>query len=301
VESPNPQDREGFAGAIALARENDVDLIIGTDPDADRIGIVVRDRTGEYVTLSGNQVGVLLLDYIIRAKKERGALPPRPAVLKSIVTTEMVRAVADRHGVTCYDTFTGFKFLAEKIGVLERTGEGQYILAFEESYGYLTGDGCRDKDAVTAAVLVTEMAAWYHKRGLTLAAAMEALYREYGYFREETLNVVMPGLDGIAKIGALLADLRANTPKEIGGAPVLRLRDYQDGTVTDLRTVKKEKMALSGSHGALFRAGGRDHFVVRPSETERSAAFICSCAARTPRTATGRSPDTQAAAMDMVR
>ncbi len=268
VASPNPQDKEGFVYAIELAKKNDVDLIIGTDPDADRVGIVLRDSEGKYVTLSGNQVGVLLLDYIINALKEKNALPKNAAFVKSIVTTEMARKVAEDNGVACYDTFTGFKYIAEKVGELEESGEGDYILAYEESYGYLVGDGARDKDAITASMLITEMAAWYHLKGMTLYDAMESLYEKYGYYLDETINIVMSGLDGLKRMNALLTSMRENPPREIAGRKVSRFRDYNVGIIHDYEKVLDEKMELSGSNVLYFDMADGTRFVVRPSGTE---------------------------------
>ncbi len=268
VKSPNPQDPEGFAGAIELARENDVDLILGTDPDADRIGIVVRDRAGSYNVLTANQTGSLLIEFLIRARRERGTLPENPAVIKTIVTTEMARAVAEKNGVCCADTFTGFKFLAGKIAEFERTGSHNYLLAFEESYGYLVGDGERDKDAVTAAMLIVEMAAWYYNRGMTLCEAMEDLYRRYGYYIDETVNLIFPGVDGLARMKRIMDGLRENPPAEIAGVRTLTLRDYLPGTKTRLSDGALLPLDPSGSNVLGFDMEDGTVFLIRPSGTE---------------------------------
>ncbi len=290
VKSPNPQDPEGFAGSIALARENDVDLILGTDPDADRIGVVVRDGAGEYKTITGNQTGCLLLDFLIRARRERGTLPENAAVVKTIVTTEMARAIAEQNGVFCADTFTGFKFLAEQIGKFEADGSHKFILAFEESYGYLVGDGARDKDAVTAAMLLVEMAAWYHNRGQTLCDALERLYERYGYYIDETVNLIFPGVDGLARMKALMDGLRENPPAAIAGVRTLRVRDYLDGTIRDLGR-EKQPMPLRDSNVLGFDMADGTRFLIRPSGTEpKIRAYILlhgtdrgECAARVAR------------------
>lgn len=268
VASPNPENKEGFAQAIELARQNGAELIIGTDPDADRVGIVLRDGTGDYVTLSGNQVGVLLTDYLLRARKAAGTLPARPAVVTTIVSTPMARAVAERHGAAVYETFTGFRFIAEVIGRLERAGEAQFLLGFEESYGYLAGDYARDKDAVTAAMLIAEMAAWHAEQGRTLYDAMQALYATYGHYREVTLNLVMPGVDGLAHMKALMADLRREPPVALGGLPVVAVRDYLAGTRADGLTGRTESMSLKGSDVLSFELADGTRVLARPSGTE---------------------------------
>jgi len=268
VVSPNPENPEGFYLAVALAKEKNVDLILGTDPDSDRVGILSRDPSGEFVPLTGNQTGVLLLDYLIGAMKRAGRLPEKPAALKTIVTTEMARAVAEANGLDCYDTFTGFKFMAEKMNELESTGRNTVIFSYEESYGYMIGHYVRDKDAVTAALLVTEMAAWYFAQGMTLYDALQALYRKYGWYGEKTHNLVMPGLDGLERMAALMKSLRAEPPAEIGGVRVARWKDYADGTVHDASTGTVTPMALSGSNVLRYELTDGTSILVRPSGTE---------------------------------
>ena len=268
VKSPNPENKEGFNLAIELAKENGVDLIIGTDPDADRTGIVLKDKTGEYISLSGNQVGVLLTDYIITAKKLTGTMPRHPAVLKSIVTTEMARAAAEQNGVACFETFTGFKFLAEKIKEFETTGSHEYIFAFEESYGYLCGDYARDKDAVTASMLIAEMAAYYRTQGKTLYDAMEEMYEKYGYYCEQTISITMPGVSGLQRMKDLMDELRQNPLQQIGPDKVEFIRDYQPGTRTALADGKTEPMELQGQNVLYYELSGGTIFIIRPSGTE---------------------------------
>jgi phosphoglucomutase len=268
VISPNPENPEGFALAIELAKKHGADLIIGTDPDADRVGIMVRDDTGGYITLSGNQTGVLLLDYIIGAKNRAGTMPDNPAALKSLVTTEMARLIAEKNGLACFDTFTGFKFMAEKKNALESAGTHNVIYSYEESYGYMIGDFVRDKDAVTASMLLAEMAAWYAGQGMTLYDAMQKLYEKYGQYGEHTLNLVMPGLDGIAKMRNLMANLRENPPLEIAGESVMYRRDYQTGTEIDVKTGKESAIELSGSNVLRYGTADGTVVIVRPSGTE---------------------------------
>ncbi|MEG1720709.1 MAG: phospho-sugar mutase, partial [Pseudoflavonifractor sp.] len=248
VISPNPENPEGFTLAIALANAEGADFILGSDPDADRVGIMVKNPAGDFIPLSGNQTGVLLLDYLIGAKKRAGTLPQNAVALKTIVTTEMARKVAQVNGVTCYDTFTGFKFMAEKKNQLEADGSGKVVFSYEESYGYMLGDYVRDKDAVTAALVLTEMAAWYAGQGMTLYDALQALFAKYGFYGERTLNLVMPGLDGLQKMKALMDNLRAKPLTEIAGVAVLGRKDYADGTDTEVATGAITKMELCGSN-----------------------------------------------------
>ena len=268
VASPNPENPEGFYLAVELANKEGADFILGSDPDADRIGLMVRTSDGEFKVLTGNQTGVLLLDYLIGAKQRTGKMPANPTALKTIVTTEMARKVAEVNGLKCYDTFTGFKFLAQKKDQLESSGQGNVIMSYEESYGYMLGSYVRDKDAVTAAVALTEMAAYYAGKGMTLYDALLALYEKYGNYGERTLNLVMPGLDGLKKMAALMAGLRANPPKEIGGETVKTWKDYKDGSVVDAATGGKSAMELSGSNVLRYELADGTSVIVRPSGTE---------------------------------
>ena len=268
VVSPNPENPEGFYLAVDIAKKEGADFILGSDPDADRVGIMVRTKDGEFKVISGNQTGVLLLDYLIGAMKRSGKLPEKPVALKTIVTTEMARKVAEVNGLQSYDTFTGFKFLAEKKDKLENAGEGKVIFAYEESYGYMLGDYVRDKDAVTASLMLTEMAAWYAAQGMTLADALDALYEKYGYYAEKTFNLVMPGLDGLKDMAKLMKSLRENPPAEISGVRVAVFKDYQDGSVTDNATGEKTTMELSGSNVLRFEMADGTSVIVRPSGTE---------------------------------
>ena len=268
VVSPNPENPEGFYLAVDLAKKNDVDFIVGTDPDSDRVGIMVRDKDGEYKVITGNQTGVLLLDYLLGALQRTGKLPRNAVALKTIVTTEMARAVAESYGVKCFDTFTGFKFMAEKKNALEATGEGKVVFSYEESYGYMVGDYVRDKDAVTASLLLAEMAAYYAARGMTVLDALKKLYEKYGCYGEKTFNLVMPGLEGLADMAKLMKGLRETPPTEIAGVKVAQFKDYSDGTVVDCATGEKSAMELSGSNVLRFEMADGTSLIVRPSGTE---------------------------------
>ena len=268
VKSPNPETPESFALAQKLAKEVDAQLILGSDPDADRVAIQVKDRKGDYVQISGNQTGVLLLDYLIGAMRRAGTLPENPVALKSLVTTQLAQVVAEANGVRCYNTFTGFKFMAEKKNQLEAAGQGHVIFSYEESIGYMIGDYVRDKDAVTAALLLTEMTAWYAARGMTLLDALQAIYETYGYYGENTLNLVMPGLEGMGKMQAIMAALRQTPPDQIAGTTVCLQRDYQTGTERDTATGETTAMELAGSNVLGYQLADGTTLVVRPSGTE---------------------------------
>ena len=268
VKSPNPENPEGFYLAVELAEQNDADVIIGTDPDADRIGVMARGKDGKYHALTGNQTGVLLLNYIITQKEQRAALPKNAAAIKTIVTTDMARAVCEKHGVKCFDTFTGFKFMAEKIKQFEKDGSFKYIFAYEESYGYLVGDHARDKDAVTASMLVAEAAAHYASRGMTLIDAMDELYEQYGYYREKTINLVMPGIDGLKNMAKLMQLLRDRPLARIGDFDVARMRDYKGGTIYGPDGKPCGKTEIAGSNVLYLELAEGGSFIVRPSGTE---------------------------------
>lgn len=266
VDSPNPENPESFALAIEYAERHRADFILGTDPDADRVGIMVRDKTGVFRPVTGNQTGALLLDYLISAKKRTGTLPEKAVALKTIVTTELARKIAERYGVRCIDTFTGFKFMAEKKNALEAAGEGKVFFAYEESYGYMLGDFVRDKDAVTASLLLTEMAAWYASQGMTLFDALEALYAKHGRHSEKTVNLLMPGVQGMQRMKALMENLRANPPRAIGDLAVAAVTDYLTGERT--AGPNREKIELMGSNVLRFELEDGTSVLVRPSGTE---------------------------------
>ena len=268
VVSPNPENPEGFYLSVDLANEVGADFILGSDPDADRVGLMIRDHDGKFIPLTGNQTGVLLFDYLIGALKRTGKMPANPVGLKTIVTTSMFNAVAEKNGIAHFDTFTGFKFIAEKKNALEGSGEGNVIFAFEESYGYMFGDYVRDKDAVTAAVLMAEMASYYSLKGIKLIDALESLYEKYGAYAEKTCNLVMPGLDGQKKMAQLMVNLRENAPKAIAGVEVVKTRDYLPGEEKDVKTGEVTKMELSESNVLSFILADGTVILVRPSGTE---------------------------------
>ena len=268
VASPNPENPEGFALAEKLADREGADLLIGTDPDSDRIAVMVRSKNGDFKQISGNQMGVLLIDYILSRRREKGTLPENAAVIKTIVTTEMANKVAESNGVACYDVFTGFKYMAELMKKFEEDGTHTTLFCYEESFGCLIGNFVRDKDAVTAAALFTELAAYYHLRGMSLLDAMDELYEKYGFYAEETINVVMPGVDGIEDRKRMMANLREKPPLSIGGMQVTGLRDYKSGIELDVASGKTSEMTLKGSDVLIFVLEDGCKLAVRPSGTE---------------------------------
>ena len=268
VESPNPENPEGFYIAVDLAKKVQSELIIGTDPDSDRVGVMALGKDGEYHTITGNQMGCLLTDYVIQARRRTGTMPERPAALSTIVSTPMTRVICEANGVHFEETFTGFKFMAEKINQYVAEGTYHYIMSFEESYGYMMGDYVRDKDAVTASMMIAEMAAFYYQQGMTLLDAVDALYEKYGWFREKTLNIYMEGVDGPERMAALMVRLRETPPAEMAGQPVIRMRDYRDGTVSVPGLGVVEHMPLSGSNVLYFELENDVNVVIRPSGTE---------------------------------
>ncbi len=269
VESPNPENPEGFYLAVDLAKKVKSDLIIGTDPDSDRVGVMARGKDGEFHTITGNQMGCLLADYVITARKASHTMPEKPVILSTIVSTSMVQTICEQNGVAYGQTFTGFKFMAERLASYAAAGTGEkYLMAFEESYGYMMGDYVRDKDAVTASMMIAEMAAYYYKKGMTLLDALDALYEKYGWFSEKTVNVYMEGVDGPERMAALMTDLRENTPAELGGMRVARMRDYKDGTVSVPGLGAVDRTPISGSNVLYFELEDGTNFIVRPSGTE---------------------------------
>ena len=269
VKKPNPEYPDVFALGIAIADRVGSDLVVATDPDSDRIGVMARTKEGTFRTITGNQMGALLLDYIIRARSANGTLTKDDYAVKSIVSTDMAYRIAEVQGVKLYDVLTGFKFIGEVIKNYERAGKpGRFLLGFEESYGYLTGSYARDKDAVGAALMICEMTAFYSKQGLTLCDALEELYKTYGYYREGMTDIYMEGLDGIERRKRVMSTLRENPPKTIGGHKVARVGDFAARTYTDLATGEKTDSGLPASDVLVYILDDGDKVIVRPSGTE---------------------------------
>ena len=258
VKSPNPENAEGFYLAEKLAKENDVDLIIGTDPDCDRVGIMVRDKNGDYKTLTGNQTGALLVEYILRARKESGKLPKDGVVIKTIVTTELAAAIARSYGIECMSLLTGFKYIGEKMTEFSEKKNHTFLIGFEESYGYLVGNHARDKDGVVATMLIAEMAAYYRNQDKTLYDALMEIYKKYGFYAERTVAFTMPGKDGMAKMSEIMINLRKSPIKSAIGLEVVKATDYeQDETGLPKSNVLKYELS-----------DNKTYFIIRPSGTE---------------------------------
>jgi len=268
VASPNPEEHAAFALAIELGKQVNADLLIATDPDADRLGIAVKNEKGEYVVLTGNQTGGLLLHYLLSQRKEKGLLPENGVVLKTIVTSEFGRAIAASFGLETIDTLTGFKFIGEKIKEYEQTGQYAFQFGYEESYGYLIGDFARDKDAVQVAVLAAEVCAFYKRQGLSLYEALLQLFSKYGYYREGQRSLTLKGKEGAETIAAILASFRQQPPVEVAGKKVTVIEDYKTKERTNTLTGQKTAITLPTSNVLKYVLEDGSWFCLRPSGTE---------------------------------
>ncbi|HGK1955648.1 TPA: phospho-sugar mutase [Streptococcus pneumoniae] len=272
VTSPNPESQAAFALAEELGRQVGADVLVATDPDADRVGVEVLQKDGSYLNLSGNQIGAIMAKYILEAHKNAGTLPENAALCKSIVSTDLVTKIAESYGATMFNVLTGFKFIAEKIQEFEEKYNHTYMMGFEESFGYLIKPFVRDKDAIQAVLVVAELAAYYRSRGLTLADGIEEIYKEYGYYAEKTISVTLSGVDGAEQIKAIMAKFRNNAPKEWNATAITVVEDFKaqtatvaDGTVTNLTTPPSDVLKYTLADGSWI--------AVRPSGTEPKIKF----------------------------
>lgn len=272
VKSPNPESQAAFALAEELGRQVGADVLVATDPDADRVGVEVLQKDGSYLNLSGNQIGAIMAKYILEAHKNAGTLPENAALCKSIVSTDLVTKIAESYGATMFNVLTGFKFIAEKIQEFEEKHNHTYMMGFEESFGYLIKPFVRDKDAIQAVLVVAELAAYYRSRGLTLADGIEEIYKEYGYYAEKTISVTLSGVDGAEQIKAIMAKFRNNAPKEWNSTAITVVEDFKaqtataaDGTVTNLTTPPSDVLKYTLADGSWI--------AVRPSGTEPKIKF----------------------------
>ena len=270
---PNPENPDVFTLAIALAKEKNADIIVGTDPDADRVGAVVKDDKGDYIVLTGNMTGALLTEYILSQRKAQGKLPANGAVIKTIVTTEMTRYICEDYGIKLFDVLTGFKYIGEKIKEFEQSGEYEYVFGFEESYGSLPGTYARDKDAVAATLLICEMAAYYKSKGMTLYDGLLALYKKYGFCKEGIKSLTLKGIEGLEKIQKIMATFRENTPSEFAGIAVTWARDYKTKVFKNIKTGETEEDTLPTSDVLHYTLEDGTWICIRPSGTEPKLKF----------------------------
>ena len=274
LEYPNPEDPKAFTLALKLAKEKNADVVLATDPDADRLGIYALDtKSGEYVPFTGNMSGMLIAEYILRERKATGTMPADPALVKTIVTTNMADPITDKYGVRLIEVLTGFKYIGREIKRFEDTGKGNYVFGLEESYGCLAGTHARDKDAVVAVMCLCEVAAWCKANGLTLWDQMVKMYEEYGFYKEDMYTITLKGVDGSKQIQEIMDKLRANPPKNFGDLKVLKLRDYEKDIVTDLATGATSPTGLPKSNVLYFELDNDSWCCARPSGTEPKIKF----------------------------
>lgn len=300
VKSPNPESQAAFALAEELGRQVGADVLVATDPDADRVGVEVLQKDGSYLNLSGNQIGAIMAKYILEAHKNAGTLPENAALCKSIVSTDLVTKIAESYGATMFNVLTGFKFIAEKIQEFEEKHNHTYMMGFEESFGYLIKPFVRDKDAIQAVLVVAELAAYYRSRGLTLADGIEEIYKEYGYYAEKTISVTLSGVDGAEQIKAIMAKFRNNAPKEWNTTAITVVEDFKaqtataaDGTVTNLTTPPSDVLKYTLADGSWI--------AVRPSGTEPKIKFYIAVVGETNEESQAKIDNIEAEINDFVK
>ena len=274
LDYPNPEDPKAFTLALKLAKEKNADIILATDPDADRLGIYALDtKTGEYVPFTGNMSGMLIAEYILRERTATGTMPENPALVSTIVTTNMAKAIADDYNVKFIEVLTGFKYIGEQIKFFEQSGSNNYVFGLEESYGCLAGTHARDKDAVVAVMCLCEMASWCKKNGLTVWDQMINLYNKYGYYKETQYAITMKGIEGANQIAAIMDNLRNDPPKNFGDLKVKEFRDYKSGETLDIATGTKGSTGLPSSNVLYFELENDSWCCARPSGTEPKIKF----------------------------
>ena len=274
LEYPNPEDPKAFTLALKLAKEKDADIVLATDPDADRLGVYAKDtKTGEYVSFTGNMSGMLIAEYILRERTANGTMPDNPALVTTIVTTNMTQPITKDYNVRLIEVLTGFKFIGEQIKLFEQTGSNNYVFGLEESYGCLAGTHARDKDAVVAVMMLCEVAAWCKKNNITLWDQMINVYEKYGYYKEDLYTITLKGIDGSKQIAAIMDQLRSNPPKNFGDLQVVSMRDYESGEITELATGAKSATGLPKSNVLYFDLTNDSWCCARPSGTEPKIKF----------------------------
>lgn len=301
VKYPNPEEHDAFKIAIEMAKKDGADLILGTDPDCDRVGVVVKDKKGEYSVLTGNQTGALLTYYMLSQLKNLNKMPKDPIVVKTIVTTDLARKICSDFGVEIVDVLTGFKYIGEKIKEFEEGSHKSFIIGFEESYGYLSGTFVRDKDAVIACSLISEMAAFYKSKGMSLYDALMKIYEKYGYFKESLKSITMAGMEGSQKIKDIMENLRNNTPQNLAGSKVIRLKDYEKRIDSDIinKTQKKIELPVSNVIQLFLEDGSK--ITARPSGTEPKIKFYFACIGNSAESAGSRIKELEKEMMDIVK
>ncbi|EOC99299.1 phospho-sugar mutase [Caldisalinibacter kiritimatiensis] len=281
VDYPNPEDPNAFKLAMEMGQNLDADILLGTDPDCDRVGVVVKNLEGKYIVLNGNQTGALLLDYILQGKKEKNEINENDVVIKTIVTSDLGRVIAKYYGLETIDTLTGFKFIGEKIKEFEENKDKSFVFGYEESFGYLTGTFVRDKDAVIASMLVCEMAAYYKTKGMTLYEALQQLYKKYGYYIEELKSIKLEGIEGQRKIDAIMDSFRSDFPTEIGKLKLNTYNDYREGKSVDVNTNEHQDITLPKSNVLKFIFNDNSWYALRPSGTEPKIKIYMSANGKT--------------------
>lgn len=294
---PNPEESEAMSIGLAQAKKLDADILCGTDPDADRVGIGVKDTSGKWVLMNGNQTAVLAFNYMIESRKEKGIAQPNDMVVKTIVTTNMIDVIAEKSGVKCYNVLTGFKWIAELIK--EKEGKENYVMGGEESYGLMIGSQIRDKDAISAVAILCEMAAYEKSKGRSLYEKLLDLYQQYGYYQEDLVSITRKGMNGQQEIAAMMEDFRSSPPKELAGSKVIELLDYQKQVKTDLRTGNTEPISLPKSNVLQFITEDGSKISARPSGTEPKIKFYFSV--NTQLVSAGKFAETQQKAKDKIQ
>ena len=274
VDYPNPEDIRAFDLALKLAKEVDADVVLATDPDADRLGVLAKDsKTGEYKTFTGNMSGLLIAEYILSQRKAKKTLPKNGALISTIVSSNLAQAISEEYKIKFIEVLTGFKYIGEQIRLFEKTGSNEYLFGFEESYGCLVGTHARDKDAITAVMMLCEAAAYYKKKGLSLWDQMIKIYEKYGYYKEGISTITLKGADGAVKIKELMETIRNHPPKELGGLKVLKFRDYKKNFIRDIKTKKETETGLPESNVLYYDLEDNAWCCVRPSGTEPKVKF----------------------------
>ncbi|GIN70623.1 phosphomannomutase [Bacillus sp. J14TS2] len=301
VASPNPEEHAAFELAIQYGEKIDADILLGTDPDADRLGVSVKNDQGDFIVLTGNQVGALMTDYILTQKQQTGRLPKNGAIVKTIVTSEIGKTIAESFGISTLDTLTGFKFIGEKIKEFEETNEHQFLFGYEESYGYLIGDFVRDKDAVQAAVFVAEIAAYYKLQGKSLYDGLLEIFGKYGFYQESLQSLTLKGKDGAEQIAGIVDSFRQEPPQSIGGVRVAVLEDYAISEAVNVQTGEKTQIELPKSNVLKFKLGDGSWFCLRPSGTEPKIKFYFAVKGETMKESFKKREQFEAEVMGMVQ